>query len=360
MNIRLLFTLMIALLALTACNDKDEPDGSSNDSAAVYVSLQDNGQWYICSLDGEIIYQAEPNCDIRYIVADGQDWYAAIDNRKGHWSVVKNGAAIYSPTHYIHGLGVYHGDFFTLESETLYTYNPPFPPKPCGVVWRILKNGAVLYELDDEQNSQNNYSNLRLHPSYTGQPDVLVTADNGWGRTPWVNGKPFTLPDVGQESLVGFDVENNEPLLVYWEPYEENDETMYSQKYWHNGKSGTINNDFMLVQAILHQGSSYLLGTKVLGEDNNGFTGQAVVIVNGREKPVNTGGDKHQWASQLLLHGNSMYVMTASNTGLNRSYIYKDNKLLDTDGTILQPNGKKVKLRDLYFKNFIVVDRPSE
>ena len=55
MNIRLLFTLMIALLALTACNDKDEPDGSSNDSAAVYVSLQDNGQWYICSLDGEMI-----------------------------------------------------------------------------------------------------------------------------------------------------------------------------------------------------------------------------------------------------------------------------------------------------------------
>ena len=111
MNIRLLFTLMIALLALTACSDKDEPDGISNNSAAVYVSLQDNGQWYICSLDGEIIYQAEPNCYIRYIVADGQDWYAAIDNRKGHWSVVKNGAAIYSTTHYIHGLDVYQGSF---------------------------------------------------------------------------------------------------------------------------------------------------------------------------------------------------------------------------------------------------------
>ena len=68
---KILFTL-VCLLALVACSDHDEPT-PSNDPTSIYVTVTDNGIDYIYSLEGDLIYQADPDCSIKNMAAGGQD-----------------------------------------------------------------------------------------------------------------------------------------------------------------------------------------------------------------------------------------------------------------------------------------------
>lgn len=116
-----LLLAITCMLALASCDNKDEPnkDPLANDPVNIYVSFIENNQDFIYSLDGELIFQTEPGKRIMYLTAEGQDWYAVLNNQ----SILKNGVPIYSADRKtgINGLAVYHGDYYTLEAEPLYT-----------------------------------------------------------------------------------------------------------------------------------------------------------------------------------------------------------------------------------------------
>lgn len=57
------------------------------------------------------------------------------------------------------------------------------------------------------------------------------------------------------------------------------------------------------------------------------------------------------------VHNNSTYVLTHNNIK-GHSFFYRDLKPLDTDSIFLLSKGQKVKLGDILFYDFIVVDKP--
>lgn len=358
MRHHLFFTFLIALLALTACNDEPE---SSIDTAHVdvFVTITDNGQDYIYNLNGEMIYQAEPGSTINQLAADGQDWYAVVTTLNHKSSVIKNGTTIYSTTiNRISGLAAGNGEYYTLEGEPKYTDDIHWPSEYARF-YSIHKNGTLLYDLglmlDDP------FKRLRLCPSSNSKPNVVVEYHSGFDHQLWVNGKEYPLPElyVDPDHLADLDIENNDVLILYWGLYEGK----HRFKYWHNNRTDWVDKDLTIGDSGLRQGKVYILGTIYREEKQDGLTYQATqpaLYVNGKKKTFDTKSGTNQVAQKMHFHGNSIYVLTADdNSYAGQSYIYKDLKPMKTDSIYLQSKGKKVLLGDLKFNDFIVVDKPT-
>lgn len=333
------------MLALASCDNKDEPnkDPLANDPVNIYVSFIENNQDFIYSLDGELIFQAEPGKRIMYLTAEGQDWYAVLNNQ----SILKNGVPIYSADRKtgINGLAVYHGDYYTLEAEPLYTSDPNAPTY-IGDRWTINKNGTLLYFLA-EYLGQASFSNLRIHPKTTGQPDVVVDSYTGYGKCPWVNGQEFTLPSVEFQDMLCFDVCDNQALMCYWD---------YSlkAKYWFSGKEVNLGS-FFPVQASIYDGKPYILGSAT---EVSGVKKEPVLIIDGQETIFeSTAIDKNLKSSGgMLKRGEDLYVLCY---GDHYSVIFKNNRPIIRnseiqDGTI--NNGSSIA--DHHYRGFIVIDKP--
>ncbi len=360
-----LFTILTALLALTACND-DEPNdvfNDSDDSGIVYVTITDNEQDYIYSLDGEMIYQTEPGYKILNLAADGKDWYAVVmsPTYKHNCSLIKNGTTIYAPAiNRFSEVAVSNGDFYTLEMEPQYTDDLHWPSE-YGRIYSIHKNGALQYEfgvkIDDP------FSNLRLRPTPTQALSVVVEYHSGSDHQLWVDGQQYPLPEipVDPDHLSTIDIENNDLLVLYWVQAEDSHKYMY----WHNNQTDWIDKNLTmrylgLRDISLHQGKVYILGSISHEKKQEGitrYTSQPVLYIDGKKKTFDVSGDNEE-ARRMRFHGNSLYVLMDDSDELKTfSRIYKGRKPLPTDSIYLQSKGKKVSLGDLRFNDFIVADK---
>ncbi len=342
-----LLLVITVMLALVSCNDdKDEPVKYlyAKDNINICVSFIENNQDFIYNLDGELIFQAEPGKRIMYLVSDDQNWYAVYGNK----SVIKNGVTLYSTDNAINGLVVDHGDFYTLEAEPLYSPDPNSHIY-YGDKWSINKNGSVLYDLPVYV-GQAKFSNLRIHPKSTGQPDVVVDSYTGYGKCPWVNGQEFTLPSVEFQDMLCFDVCDNQALMCYWD---------YSlkTKYWFSGNEVSLGS-FFPVQASIYDGKPYILGRKT---EESGEGKQPVLITDGQERifesPVND--KKLTNSGSMLKRGEDLFVL-CTGKGDHYSIIFKNDIpiIVDSeihDGTV--NNGSSIS--DHLYRGFIVMDKQS-
>lgn len=341
-----LLLAIICMLALASCDDKDEPNKGpiTDDPVNIYVSFIEDNQDFIYSLDGELIFQADPGKRITYLTAEGQDWYAVLNDQ----SILKNGVPMYSTDNKIgiKGLAVYHGDYYTLETEPLYT-SDPYGPMYVGDRWTINKNGTLLYFLAEYMVPASFY-NLRIHPKSTGQPDVVVDSYSSFGKRPWVNGQEFTLPNVEYMDMLCFDVCDNQPLMCYWG---------FSLKanYWFNGKEVSIGS-FFPVQASIYDGKPYILGsrTEVSGEHIN-----PMLITDGQEIIFDNPDipKKLKDAGGMTIRGEDLYVLCY---GDHYSVIFKNNRPIIRnneihDGTI----NNSSSISDHHYRGFIVIDKPQ-
>ena len=351
---KILFTL-VCLLALVACSDHDEPT-PSNDPTSIYVTVTDNGIDYIYSLEGDLIYQADPDCSIKNMAAGGQDWYALVKPKRSDDIVVKNGTAIYTTPRTVLYLRAGNDGYYTLEKESLYTDGPEYPSE-WGGIWGVYRNGALLYDLGTWNGAP--FQDMQLHQAPSGQTDIIIYRTGGnSGNMPWVNGKEFQIPENIPGEILGYDIENNETLLAYRLTIEENDGITFKDRIYcmYNGQIWTLNDDFSFGQALLDKGNTYILGGTYHDEDHT-RNSTPMIIINGKEKKIDTGGDTHQYALKLLVHNSSTYVLT-HNDIKGHSFFYRDLKPLDTGSIFLQSKGQKVKLGDILFYDFIVVDKP--
>ena len=349
---KIILLAITCMLVLASCDDNDEPGQNTlpntpitypfaNDPVSIYVSFIENNQDFIYDLNGELIYQAEPGKRITYLTADGQNWYAVYEN-----SVLKNGEPLYSTDNEINGLAVYHGDFYTLEAEPLYT-SDPYLPSYYGDRWSINKNGSVLYLLA-VYSSPEAFYNLRIHPKSTGQPDVVVDSYTGYGKCPWVNGQEFSLPDVDHQDFLCFDVCDNQPLMCYWD---------YSlqAKYWFNGKETSIDSVFP-IQASIYDGKPYIIGKTT---EISGIAKDPILIADGQEtileNPANP--NKLTCAESMLRHGENLYVLCS---GYHYSIIFKNNMpIIPTVSSNDESTEDNNSISNHYYRGFIVVDKPS-
>lgn len=339
-----LFLAITCMLALASCDDKDEPnrDPLANDPVNIYVSFIENNQDFIYSLDGELIFQAEPGKRITYLTADGQNWYATLNAT----DVLMNGTSIYSSKNAIKGLAVYHGDYYTLEAEPLYT-SDPYAPTHIGNRWTINKNGTLLYFLD-EYLGQASFSNLRIHPKSTGQPDVVVDSYTGYGKCPWVNGQEFTLPNVEFQEMLCFDICDNQALMCYWD---------YSlkAKYWFNGKEVSLGS-FFPVQASIYDGKPYILGstTEVSGEHKEPIliTDDSEISFDNPDIPK-----KLKNAGGMTMRGEDLYVLCKGDD--QYSVIFKNNRPIIRNNEIHDATiNNSSSISDHYYRGFAVIDKP--
>lgn len=361
----LMILMMVALLAVTACNDNDEPNDAFNDtddSGVVYVTITDNGQDYIYNLNGEMIYHTEPNSNIIYLAADGQDWYACVFSPRDKYSIIKNGTTIYEPAiNRIRGLAAGNGDFYTLEAEPQYTQDIHFPSEYARI-YSIHKNGIMQYDLGLKINAP--YERLRLRPTPTHELSVVIEYHSGSDHQLWVDGQQYPLPEmpVDPDHLSTIDIENNDLLILYWEFFEGSQQF----KYWHDNKieyvdKNLLARDFGIRDESLYQGKVYILGTinQYVTKGEVTYIGtQPVLYIDGKKKTFDTMSGNKETARKMRFHGNSIYVLTDERNDITESsHIYKGQKPLKTDSIYLQSKGKKVLLGDLKFNDLIVVDK---
>lgn len=327
-TIKKLMTLLLAMLALVACDDnsKDEPGGDK--STRIYLEIFTGKDYYICDTDGKMVYECPEGHYVSQMTADGKNWYGVLQSSDGQvYRILKNGNVVMSTPNEIRSLCVENGDIYTLQWDKApdYKYTEHYTA-------RICKNETQLYEYDSEEiliyGLTVNHGDLTARAWYYGKYEQ---------PTYWMNGKIYTLPiDKDYASILQIVKDGNDTLAVV-QGYSN--EPLYC---WHNGEIQPLPNDFGLETSIhftypgqqiaLVGGVPYIAGY---------HRSDIVLIINGQEHSLNT--KYPNIVCRFQRQGNDVYTLTSkfpSLPGEANTRIFKGTEPIEIDSKIYLPNVK--------------------
>lgn len=323
-----LMTLLLAMLALVACDDnsKDEPDGDK--STCTYLEIFTGKDYYICDTDGKMVYECPEGHYVSQMTADGKNWYGVLQSSDEQvYRILKNGNVVMSTPNEIKSLCVENGNIYTLQWDKApdYQYTEHYTA-------RICKNETQLYEYDSEEiliyGLTVNHGDLTARAWYYGKYEQ---------PTYWMNGKIYTLPiDKDYASILQIVKDGNDTLAVL---QGHSNEPLYC---WHNGEIRPLPNDFGLETSIhftypgqqiaLVGGVPYIAGYR---------RSNIVLMINGQEHSLNT--QYPNIVCKFQRHGNDVYTLTSkypSLPGEGNTRIFKGTEPIEIDGKIYLPNVK--------------------
>lgn len=319
-----LMTLLLAMLALTACHDsKDEPVPEPVEKTTLYLATSGFPGYpeFIVSLEGDTVYQCEDEeSTIHALVTDGNDVYIVIHQEDGMFNVLKNGNSIHMIEEKLWG--------FTVEDGIVYTVQEN---ESSNTIW-LCKNFERLYEVPN-----NAYY-------FTFSVDHGNVAMGVYDEKPcyWYNGEiiPIEGLDGGFNWVYGIDKKGNDMLITYQDIPTRNN------MYWWKGTRHDLESWFSPRCSRIVNGQAYILGKKITQQGVGGVDGVASAIIDGKETIIcDMVGSS---AEQIVVDGEDAYILVRRGSG-SSTEIYKNMK------AITLPN---VEVPDFY-KPYYHADRCS-
>ena len=283
--------LLLALLALAACDEKDEPTAAKIDADSdLYLVVNgweelDNAVIY--SASGDTIYVAVGG-HINNIETDGSDWYALIvdsdeENRRSH--IIKNGQELFSTDEDIHSLCVDGGNVYTLRDKMMDWH--------IEYQW-VYKNQERIYQIDANEyfSTQMLVDNghITLEPYYS--PTPRYWQDGQFVAMQGLEGELeyCTMDKVGDDILLGFSGEHGK------------------YGYWRNGQLFNNPINGLSINGVkLVNGKVILVGTVVVSQGVTGVNRASVIMIDGKEyRPEGT-------TRRMRRYGKDFYILTKSN-----------------------------------------------
>ena len=357
-----LMTLLLAMLALVACDDnsKDEPGGDK--STRIYLEIFTGKDYYICDTDGKMVYECPEGHYVSQMTADGKNWYGVLQSSDGQvYRILKNGNVVMSTPNEIRSLCVENGDIYTLQWDKYpdFKYSDHYTA-------RIFKNERQLYEYDSEE--------LFIYGLSVDHGDLIARAYyNGHYGTPtyWLNGKIYSLPIQVDRDYTPVEeiVKNGKDTLAfigngnYQSPY-----------WWMNGEAHQLPQDFGLNIGIgsryprpkiaIAGGVSYMAGYR---------RSTIVLMVGGQEYPLDVPAGNR--IIKVQRHGKDVYTLTCSNQTKyppnGNTHIFKGTEPVEIDGrayikdarypgdgsAVFYQGGDTVNLSEFSVYDFVVLDK---
>lgn len=328
-----LMVLLLALLALTACNN-DEPDYSK--APRIYMAIRDLYHGYVFDDKGNTVYECPINSVITKLANEGKNWYAArataLDDGSIQYDLLRNGKARFSLSCPVVSMCVVNGDVYTLQFR-----ERTFPSEAC---YLIYKNEELLYEYDAYKRSFHSFDVVNGH-LVAGVYESPYDYDKA---IYWIDGQFYTYPSRDMICLESYAREGDNELMVFRYGNYFSD-TLSPYKYLFNGELYELPNDFLTGQAMIVNGIPYILGR----HDNT--SNLTSLIINGVEYPITTarpGGMKR--------YGNDVYVLARG----SHSLIFKRDDPIDLSAHVYLKYlayGKEnlVPLNETFIEDFIVL-----
>lgn len=309
-----LMTLLLALLALTACHDsKDEPAGQQDYDILMTTHGSPMNGDLIYNIQGDTVYEGEPWWAIPLIESEGKDWYAAIirDDENNHrcYTIIKNGgSAIFSTYDYVSSMQIDHGDIYLMQS------NEQHPNQ----IW-ITKNSRVIYTVEGDDVFVPAWMRVK-------DGDVVLTGPARSSRACyWKNGKLIDIPGVEGPMELGCCVacEGNDELIGF--SMDKNGHAGYVL----NGERHDLDlNRVHHVEFI--NGKPVIVGQKFV----KGMGHVAVTVIDGDEHVLST--HNGSYVKKMEKRGNSAFYYVSFGNSMYVSEIYKDLMPLDIPDKVSQ------------------------
>ena len=348
-----LMTLLLALLALVACDSKDEPVPDGKVEGDIYVLVGSYDCDFVYNLDGDIIYSSPEGSHIASLQAEGSDWYALVKYDNQHNEIIKNGKYVMSTTQEITEFGVGNGKIFTLQRVKRGddTY-----------LWGVGEDNKPLYQLSE--NKFYSYRNLMVYseefsPLYKDHCYFFFLEFN---------------EDNGSSLLSKFynyETTKIDPIELVYGYVTSCDFTpggfIYCYEDWDTNKNIYSWNDekrelgFIPTQVRVFDRKPYVLGSKATKQTGSGATREPVVVIDGVETILRTDFLPRDLVDgvKMLQHGDDTYILA---TGRDCSCIFKNLEPIEVKAKIPNPGYLTdiIQLAHCVYKDFIVVDRPIE
>ena len=355
-----LMTLLLAMLALVACDDNSKDEPGEDKSTRIYLEIFTGKDYYICDTDGKMVYECPEGHFVSQMTADGKNWYGVLQSSDDQvYRILKNGNVVMSTPNEIRSLCVENGDIYTLQWDKApdYKYTEHYTA-------RICKNETQLYEYDSEE--------ILIYDLTVDHGDLTALAwyYGKYGQpTYWMNGKINSLPINKDYAPILHIAKNGNDTLAIIGNYST-DQPLYC---WHNGETHPLPTDFDFETSIhftYHRPQIALVGgiTYIVGYRRSDI----VLIINGQEHSLNT--QFPYIISKFQRHGNDVYTLTSKYNGLPgeelKTRIFKGTKPIEINSKIYLPNvkhdgemiiyghgGDTFNLAEIQAIDFVVLDK---
>ena len=348
-----LMTLLLALLALTACDSKDEPTPDGKVKSDVYVLVDSYDHDFVYNLDGDVIYSSPEGSHIASLQAEGSDWYALVKYNDRPNEVIKNGQSVFTTSQEITEFGVGNGKVFTLQrtKRDEDTYQ-----------WSFWEDRKPRYQLT--QDKFYSYRNLMV---YSEESTILYkdhcyffflefTVDDGSRMLcQFYNYQTTKLDTINMVYGYVTSCDFTPGGFIYcYEDWDTN-KNIYS---WYDEKREL---GFIPTQVRVFDRKPYVLGSKATKQTGSGTTREPIVVIDGMETILRTDFLPRDLVEgvKMLQHGDDIYILA---TGRGCSCIFKNLEPIEVQAEIPNPDylTDMISLAHCVYKDFVVVNRPKE
>ena len=347
-----LIMLLLAMLALTACDSTDEPTPDGKTESDVYVLVGSYDRDFVYNLDGDIIYSSPEGSLIASLQAEGSDWYALVKYDDRPNEVIKNGKSVFTTSQEITEFVVGNGKVFTLQRTKR-------DEDTCQ--WSFWEDSKPRYQLT--QDKSYSYYNLFV---YSEKFDPLYTGHSYFFFLEYTDGSTNLLSEFYNLSSSGLET----GVLIHGYVMSCDFTPggfIYCYEDWDTNKNIYSWNDekrelgFIPTQVRVFDRKPYVLGSKATKQTGSGTTQEPVVVIDGVETILRTDFLPRDLVDgvKMLQHGDDTYILA---TGRDCSCIFKNLEPIEVKAKIPNPGYLPdiIQLAHCVYKDFVVVDRPIE
>ena len=352
---KLFCLLAVAVLSLTSCTDGDEPTPTPTGGGSLYLATRELSGFPARIFDqhGNTIYKCEEGECIRWLVAEGSDWYALITRNDVTYRVVKNGKKIYGSDGKIWCFAVENGAFYLVleDNDHKVWACKGWESQQDKESWYCQQ----LFEVNDGRL----YNTFMVH-------DGAITMAMG-GAEPAITLNETIHPmneylDHGFNWVYGIDNYAGTWLITY-----EDFETRKNMYWWKNAIN-ECPQYFQPTTSRIVNGHAFILGQKTSSQGVGSIYGLPAVLIDGIETILSDDLMGFE-AVGLASHGIDTYILVSHSTG-SISCIYKNLKAIRLPDVkmpyVLSPYGSnysqdgKTNLASIGITAIAVVDGTKE
>ena len=318
-TIKKLMTLLLAMLALTACNN-DEPKLEPTGDTTLYMAVNGLPGFpdKIYDLEGNTIYECEEGSNIQSLVAEGSDWYALIKKEDGNFFIVKNGLKILTGEGIVWCFTVEHGSIYIVQEYK------NFEVWVCKGSESLQDKGSwylqqLFYVTEGDLDCVENW----LYNTFMVHDGSVTMAFGGEEPKIMIDGSTFSLNeylDHGFNLVYGIDF-----YAGYWLITYEDFETRKNMYWWKN-VNYECPADFQPWTSCIVNDHAYILGQKTASQGVGSIYSLPAVLIDGIETILS---DELLGFSavSLVSHGMDTYILASHNAD-SRSCIFKNLKAI--------------------------------